>query len=721
VLPHSEVDGNGFCSQIWNDCDPGAAAPVKMTSSNFDYGLRFGRSFRPTWTADGRVLHSGLTVSEVTGGTSMVQLSRLDTRRVVTQTPQLQEIGSAPTNFAASATKLLEVHLQHSVQSGVVDQCPVYELPRALGAQGGTERSYQALCKALDAYVKQSEQGHVPPTFSTGDPEVDLIGHRAFSLLSALYGQEEDAFARKDLLPLQDVHAMDNNPASWTAAHRRREGFVKWLRDSCRNDMEHHVKSCQNRNDGAGAVVAALAGGDFNRAVEIATEEGWLRLAALLSVACFHPEATDLVEQQKILWAESGLLYKMPVGMQRLYQLLGGDLDLERSMCEETSTPYDLDWRRCLSLQMWTSDKRTTLKDAVTEYDDEAQAGSVPFPVPRYAAAANPLLDQLEGQQSCVLYQLLKARAGIDDVMLKDIITPLGYNASEYNYDFAFHLASLMHALGCAPPLTTLEWTKVKDAFCAQLVTAGLWQWAVYVWLCSGANGTPEPTSVQAAKDLVLRHYTSFTSPIIRVFLADRLKVPLRWMEEALTTRAGYDGNAVAHVTGLMSLGDMDTAALATETVLIPAALLNNDGQDEAKLLKFLQLMQEQWASEQWDEEGTPGISARWKEANGCGAVLAYLELCRDARELLTCDPASRTLEIVENFVGMAHDLKEQLSLEGLSKPPPCYWACRQPAEAPHMDQAAIVQATQVLDALTRRVVLLLQTGQVISHSIGLR
>ena len=669
TLPNGEVEPNGICAQIWRECAPGN---IPSTSSSKDYGLRVGRSFRPTWTPNGHVVHSGVTP----GNLEVRQFQRC----LVEEIPQLHQNSN-------SMITLLQVHLDHSKPVGEVDGCPMYALPQAKAD------SYQALCKALDEYVAKSSK-----ETAGQDPEINLVGHRAFSLLSALYGQENEAFGPNGdgMLPLSDEHSSDNNPSAWSLARRRREGFLKWLQQACRHDTERLVAQCKKHKDFSGAIVAALAGGDFEVAVEIATQQAWYRLATLISVACFNTESSDLIDEQMTLWRDSGFLKHLPPNQARLYCLLGGNLDTERALFENHGEAYKFDWRQRLSLQIWSNGGRLTLDDALTEYADEADSGSAPKPIPRYARSNVLALSKSQGHL-CILYQLLKARTA-SEAALRDVLMPLGYSSNQHDFQLAFHLAACIHALGCFTPLDRMEWSRLKDSFCGQLVTAGLWHWAVYVCLCAGPDGMPDRFSTRAAKTLILQNLKPEHSEI-KLFLAQKLSVPKACLEEALALRHGYQGDALKHVVSLKGLGQMSAASLATEILLIPAALLLG-GQEEAGLRKFLETIQP-----------PEGSCETWDRVNGCGAVLAFLTFSRDVQELFQLDQPS--IDIISAFLETAKSLKQQLCLKGLRDPPAPYWACVKPLTLrDEQGSALLATASQVLDSYTCRIMYMMQQQQ---------
>jgi hypothetical protein len=113
------------------------------------------------------------------------------------------------------------------------------------------------------------------------------------------------------------------------------------------------------------------------------------------------------------------------------------------------------------------------------------------------------------------------------------------------------------------------------DSFASQLVSCGLWEWAVFVslfWIREGrdASGRLHHAKQNRAKDLILRHFTvrNCNASSRRQFL-QRIGLPWQWFEEALAYRSGYSGEVEQCVIHLFE-ADRKRAVQFLETMLLP-------------------------------------------------------------------------------------------------------------------------------------------------------
>lgn len=676
LLASANGSGNeGISAQIAKSCS------IKtFTSSGIDFGIRMGRSFRVAWKPDGTFLQPAYTLPK-----------NVSTRFVVRK-PSFKE---GHENYA----QMLEVHQKNSLSIRSVKNCPLYVLPSI----GGTKTSYKALCGTIDEYADTTKP--LPPSSRTvtKDPEIGMVAHRSYTLLSTLYGQETDAFEKSEtyLLPVR----ADQTSNSLLQRERRREGLIHWLRDACAYNVQQEITAVRERSsDASAAIFVALSGGDIHLACSLATENGFLRLSTLLSMFDSGFEFRDLMRQQIEYWKASGFDNYVSDYTNRIYYLLSGALDIERTCY------YSLDWRRRLCLHIvFSSGVDVTVKDAVREFDVDVRAEQAPAPLPRYAE--NIKKDLAGTSQRCILYNLLCMHADGGQyadvgIPLVSTLCPLAYSASRHDYSLSFHLNECIQALRCAPPLSSFELFILKESFCAQLLCAGLWHWAVYVMLCDGEDMENHEYAVIAAKNLVLRNFQETHESKEREkrsFLEDRVRIPGVWLEEALAMRCGYEGKVMEHVRHSIACSQFEEACQATEELIIPRALLNG-GEDATRLTKFLRIL---------EEEQMEVSSSKWCAINGCGAVLQFLVLSDKVYKLLEDarnDPLSVSNEAKE-LIEVVDELKKMFVIPSSDAPSTGYWACRQnDVSKDCVKKASLVAACNKLELL-RLQLISLQSG----------
>lgn len=638
-----------------------------FTSSRIDYGMRMGRSFRVAWRPDGSFVQPDPGHIEVTGVHSNLSGRWINvSTRLLVKKPDFQEDSK---NYVL--TSLLDVHWKNSVPLCSVKNCPIYTLPSIVGEDN---MSYKALCQAIEDYADATK----PPNQQKGggtakDPEVDLVAHRSFSLLSTLYGQETGAFEKSEFsfLPLRNNHS-----SNLLHSERRRQGLILWLREACAFTMQQAVSDAQRSgddDDAAGAAIfAALSGGDINLACSLATENRYLRLSALLSMFDSRNEFRDLMRQQLEQWGRSGFDTHMSLFMKRIYSLLSGSLEIERQLHDS------LDWRRRLCLHLlFTSGTDISVDDEIREFDSDVRAELAPFPLPRYTD--NGKNNDVGPAHRCILYNLLCMR--VDGSRSKDIgvsiataLSPLGYTSSQHDFSLSFHISACVRALQCAPNLSPFEIATLKESLCAQLLCDGLWHWAVYVMLCDGGELDNHDYAVAVARNLVLQHYQENDGNEKRRFLEDEIRVPSIWFEEALAMRCGFEGKEVEHIRHSIACSHFDEACRATESLVIPRALLNGGG-EATRLLNFLRILK---------DNSLEMHSSRWCSVNGCGAFLQLLELSEIVTNLVDrsrIDPSFVVPhEKAEELIQVVDELRKlfQIPSDDSSNVSAAeYWACR--------------------------------------------
>lgn len=228
-----------------------------------------------------------------------------------------------------------------------------------------------------------------------------------------------------------------------------------------------------------------------------------------------------------------------------------------------------------------------TLSSAIAQYEVDVSEGVAPFPSAHYCH------DNVES----TLFRLL--RLGTQTSMssagfsLSTVIDPLGYTHDPNNFSLSFHLASCITSVYESPSLNPEEECMLLDGYAFQLQSRGLWEWAVYVFLCVLRNTTQSSLwRIQRAKSLVLQNY--FDGDDVnsekRQFL-EKLGLPSDWFEEASSYRSLTTGDAFGYIAHNLNL-DSEKATKVLERALVPNILfISRENRDSIlKLFEGLSL-----------------------------------------------------------------------------------------------------------------------------------
>ena len=136
------------------------------------------------------------------------------------------------------------------------------------------------------------------------------------------------------------------------------------------------------------------------------------------------------------------------------------------------------------------------------------------------------------------------------------------------NFSLSFHLASCITSIYASPSLTPEEEYTLLDGYAFQLQSQGLWEWAVYVFLCvlSDKADAPSKWRTQRAKALVLQNYYegNDSNAKKREFL-ENLGVSTDWFEEAACYRSFTSGDTYEYISHSLKL-DADKASKVLES-----------------------------------------------------------------------------------------------------------------------------------------------------------
>lgn len=310
------------------------------------------------------------------------------------------------------------------------------------------------------------------------------------------------------------------------------------------------------------------------------------------------------VAQQASLWQGGGADARMPREAFSVYQLLGRegfrDVGLRGVIGKgNSSLRPSLDWMRQLGLCLWFGAGASAaiaagdgngggvVAEAVEAYESLVADEEALPPTARYflepthhdrvhldevcdelrrayvgtsAAAAGSTARKgggggaarVFGRDRCALRCLLAmypsrrnhggGAGGASGVALLAALEPMAVTPDVMDYRHSWHLMNVVEALGVAEVPDRAKTAAVAEGLRFQLVSAGLWEWAVYVAL-TGEGGSDRRAAT--GRELVLRHGYGLLEAPSRSPDAERrdlllhLGVPVAWLHEAAAVRAG--------------------------------------------------------------------------------------------------------------------------------------------------------------------------------------
>mmetsp|Transcript_35661 Transcript_35661/g.82949 ORF Transcript_35661/g.82949 Transcript_35661/m.82949 type:complete len:1050 (+) Transcript_35661:1154-4303(+) len=521
--PRMNSPSSGICSKIAEECS------VKTSSK--DYGLVMGRCFRMSWTPDGRLL-------------SPAHISTMSDRYMYTRTHSSKHLvrflHPILTNGDFDGQNnclepLLRAHLKSSVHVSKSDDCPLYGIPQWKMNKEKDNIEYGQYCNALDNLCFASEKliDKSGAFVNKIDQELLKLPYRAFSLLWIFYGQIDDS---------DPISIFANVTASFQdSMDRRHSSLLEWFNEAVSMNTNLEVVA---QNEPFHQIFAALIANDLSKACHLAIDSGNLHLATLLASGTTGGD----VYEQMCTWNQDGALNLMDLTLGRIYTLLAGDLQTERELHQ--AGVNKIDWRHCFLLRLSCSEfarqgLRKGLKSALEEYLKDVLQGMAPSPLPHYAFS--PV------GTDCILFNLLNMcsskldqNTGCHDtgLILSKFLSPSSYTSNAHDHSLAFHLVTVMQTMGLHGiiSLDSDGLVRLCQSYALQLISAGLWHWAVYVLLHVGiAEDEKRTMRVFEAKKAVMRYCKEDLNSDVSKFLVDDVGVPAVWLEEAYFVRCRYN------------------------------------------------------------------------------------------------------------------------------------------------------------------------------------
>lgn len=501
---------------------------ASATRSSIDFGWQSGRISRAGWHPSGRFLHP------------------INLLRPVYYQPKFFTATGTPSLSLEPLTILLS-------KCSMDHQFGLLPIPLAL-QNGGDDQSHAGLLDCLQSI------GSV----SCSSEEA----RGSFNLLAALLESPESSLA------LINPGAGEAGQTSYTFNERRNQALLRWLIDVNASEVQLEVQSALVKKDVAGAIFAAVSGGDLALAAKVAADAGELDLA--LALASGTEGRSDLAKMLARL-AEAGV--SIPVGRLRTLRAISGSTTLEESFCRKGSSR--LSWQKRLALKL-IQDPAEDLRTLIANYAEDVKNGVAPFPSPKYASSSRPDLKSVQ-------YRILQAVADPRSLDLCKVVDTNGYTANPHDLSVSFLLAVALVASGYVAS-NDLSLERISSGFEAQLIDQGSWEWAVAVSLlsCVSSDLSTSSAKIRRAHEHVLHFFhKGKDSQRHLVFLEKQIGIPSEWISEALAYRSA---DAKEFVNNFVNFDPQEALSLL-ERQFLPDLFFSNKSQAFEMLSRIKDLL----------------------------------------------------------------------------------------------------------------------------------
>jgi len=523
-----EIHESGFisiCSKIRKKSE--------ISKSSVDMGIRMNRSFRVGWRPDGSFLHlgQGFTLTQ-----SRPQFSDRSIRKTI---------------------QLLDVHMKNAEKN---------KLEFSLSEPKATERAIQEM---LDATKNHDESDN------------NLTMNHAFTLIMCLLQTREVEKINKstDLA----VPSGSNN-LQYLVSLRTVGAFRRWLKEISISTSFEEIDSLKRSGKVYDAILLCMAAGNITQAASIASEFGHLQLAGILVSGS---SSGHFIREQLLQWRETGAVSLIPQDLLRIYSILGGDFGIEEQLYKDGD--MSCNWIKRISLLLFYGINENggsyDLSSLIKKYEDDVVSGIAPKP-----EVLQDRNSTIVSRPKSLIYYLIHlcnaiVRGKEEKLRLSDVIQPLGHISSPHNFSGAFQLASILSGLKCCVPLSEIEQAQLLSGHVVQLISAGKWEYAVYILLCSVGKTSLRAWRLHQAKQIVLQHFGPENKKL-REMLIEKIGVPSVWIQEGLAGRFANSGNTFSYVQEVRSYS-MDLAREALERTLVPTTFFRSH-EEVSKCLEFL-------------------------------------------------------------------------------------------------------------------------------------
>ncbi|KAG1776846.1 nuclear protein 96-domain-containing protein [Suillus placidus] len=528
-----------------------------------DAGLAFGRSFRVGWGPGGTLVHLGRLCAPSS------QIDTSANSSVITKTIVPLFAGSHK-EANVRLSRLLQHHLSKTPivkdESGIPFADPSTELDFS---------SFVSLYPSSDHSDEQS----------------------LFRLGRALF----------DSIDLHLVPEITVDVRNRISAVRRKAALSDWLEEAVGYLVDADLKKHAS-GDSAACIYTLLTGNQIEKACEAAMDNGYIKLATLISQASGDFEFREDLMEQIQLWREQRIDMHIGESTRKIYALLAGILDVVEGskassleQCPDVDPVKGLDWKRTFGLHLWFSEPMDAPISQVFEsYNRSRQESPIRIspPLPSYLEpSSEPLpFNVPTPSPSDALFSLIRLHAD-PACSLSQALSPLSFGPSPGDYSLSWHLYIILSRCmrirdfadradpgrrrdamdddddepdqheGHSPSADLLA-----SSYAHQLEQLDMLQEAVFVLLhIEGSAGREK-----AIKDLLHRSADKLDEWMCSGILGS-LKIPMAWVNEARAVYAIYEGKVFEAYQLYLNAGLYQQAHDLAVVELAPEAVIRQD------------------------------------------------------------------------------------------------------------------------------------------------
>ena len=294
----------------------------------------------------------------------------------------------------------------------------------------------------------------------SGVPFADPSTELDFSSFVSLYPSSDQSYEQslfrlgRALFDKIDLHLAPEitiDVRNRISAVRRKTALSTWLEEAVSHLVDADIKK-HSPGDTAALVYTLLTGNRIEKACEVAMDNGYIKLATLMSQASGDFEFREDLKEQIQLWREQRIDVHIGESVRKIYALLAGFLDVVEGsrgssleQCPDIDPVKGLDWKRTFGLHLWFSEPMDAPISQVFEsynrsrqespsrvfpplppYYEPSPAERLPFNIP------TPL-------PSDALFSLIRLHAD-PACSLSQALSPLSLGPSPSDYSLSWHL-----------------------------------------------------------------------------------------------------------------------------------------------------------------------------------------------------------------------------------------------------------------------------------------
>jgi nuclear pore complex protein Nup98-Nup96 len=538
-----------------------ASAVAGCEDGLVDAGLAFGRSFRVGWGPGGTLVHLG----RLCAASSQIDTSANSS--VITKTTVPLFAGSHK-----EANGRLSCLLQHHLS-----KTPIVKDESGIPfADPSTELNFASFVSLYPSSDHSDEQS-------------------LFRLGRALF----------DSIDLHLAPEITVDVRNRISAVRRKAALSDWLEEAVGYLVDADLKKNVS-GDSAACIYTLLTGNQIEKACDAAMDNGYIKLATLISQASGDFEFREDLTEQIQLWREQRIDLHIGESTRKIYALLAGILDIVEGskgssleQCPDVDPIKGLDWKRTFGLHLWFSEPMDApISQVFGSYNRSRQES--PFrvspPLPSYldSSESSPF-NVPTPSPSDALFSLIRLHAD-PACSLSQALSPLSFGPSPGDYSLSWHLYIILSRCmrirdfadradpgrrrdvmdddneldqheGHSPSADLLA-----SSYAHQLEQLGMLQEAVFVLLhIEGSAGREK-----AIKDLLHRSAKKLDEWMCSGILGS-LKIPMAWVNEARAVYAIYEGKVFEAYQLYLNAGLYQQAHDLAVVELAPEAVIRQD------------------------------------------------------------------------------------------------------------------------------------------------